>query len=173
LNTSKAATLIRQISIELMTDLINSSDLYVIQTEYSLYNFLRTWIYLRLFPNHNHNINDKNKSRIRPKSSIDSSNGTNNMSETDLITNYFGNRKDIKLPFLYTSEGRDYLKPFLALRTQYLINHTTDFQIIQSDNIIPREWITNHVLYHWQHVLKTDHWRDEGYFLNIHLLLLY
>lgn len=44
--------LLRDINIELMLLLVSSPSLYVIQTEFSLYTMLRTWIYLQLFPDY-------------------------------------------------------------------------------------------------------------------------
>ncbi|TMW40265.1 hypothetical protein DOY81_014654 [Sarcophaga bullata] len=133
---TKYPNLLRQISIELMTALISSPQIcMVMQTEFSLYTLLRTWIYLQC--------------------NTPSGNG-------DVIQQYFTSRKE-KRSFLSTLEGQQYLKPFLALRTQYLTNHHMDLKIVLNDNIIPKEWLHHHVLTHWNSILKVDHLPEEGF----------
>ncbi|KNC21714.1 Protein germ cell-less [Lucilia cuprina] len=188
---TKYPNLLRQISIELMTALITSPDLYVMQTEFSLYTLLRTWIYLRLNPNYDpenpqhqqelqlqyqqqqqqieaNNANANSASSSSAASSSSSSTNSNTPADsntpstsTDIIQQYFTNRRE-KRSFLSTPEGQQYLKPFLALRTQYLTNHHMDLKIVLNDNIIPKEWLHHHVLSHWNSILKVDHLPEEG-----------
>lgn len=43
---------LRPISIELMEKLTESSNLFVMQTEFSLYTLLRFWLFLKLHPDY-------------------------------------------------------------------------------------------------------------------------
>lgn len=183
---TKYPNLLRQISIELMTALISSPDLYVMQTEFSLYTLLRTWIYLRLNPNYDpenpqhqqelqlqfqqqqQQMEGNNVNSTLSLSSSSSSDSSNTQSESntpstngDVIQQYFSSRRE-KRSFLSTPDGQQYLKPFLALRTQYLTNHHMDLKIVLNDNIIPKEWLHHHVLNHWNSILKVDHLPEEG-----------
>ncbi|XP_067628747.1 protein germ cell-less [Eurosta solidaginis] len=162
----KDENLLRQISIELMTKLISSPDLYVMQTEFSLYTLLRTWMYLRLHPQYDpENSCDITLPSTENKRGRSGSSSSSNCSEAqtlaDLIQAYFGNRSE-KRPFLATPDGQQFVPPFQALRTQYLTNHHTDIKIVLNDNIIPKDWLHSHVLSHWHSILKVDHLPEEG-----------
>ncbi|XP_017494673.1 PREDICTED: protein germ cell-less-like [Rhagoletis zephyria] len=163
--------LLRQISIELMTKLIASPELYVMQTEFSLYTLLRTWMYLRLNPQYDSDNNSdaflaatggRDRGRSCSSGSTNSSkSGGDSPSLADLIQAFFGNRSE-RRPFLATPEGQQFVPPFQALRTQYLTNHHTDLKIVLNDNIIPKDWLHSHVLSHWHSILKVDHLPEEG-----------
>lgn len=164
----KDEQLLRQISVELMTKLVASPDLYVMQTEFSLYTLLRTWMYLRLYPQYD----AENTANIAPaagagdgsRSAVSSKNNNdNNESQclSDLVKDYFAHRSE-RRSFLATPEGQQFVPPFQALRTQYLTNHHTDLKIVLNDNIIPKDWLHSHVLSHWHSILKVDHLPEEG-----------
>ncbi|XP_055839558.1 protein germ cell-less [Episyrphus balteatus] len=138
---SKNTKILKEINIDLMTALILSPDLYVMQTEFSLYTLLRTWMYMILFPNYD----------------------PENCSAEEAITqqNFFANRQD-ENSFLETPEGNCFLKTFRALRTQYLTNHHMDFKTILADKIIPKEWLNVHVMNHWNAILNVDQLPEEG-----------
>lgn len=174
---TKYPNLLRQISIELMTALISSPDLYVMQTEYSLYTLLRNWIYLRLHPNYDPENPQHQAQQLEELKLQQQSNESNNTSSSsslsnspsdrspitsnDIVQNFFTSRRE-KRSFLSTPDGQQFLKPFLALRTQYLTNHHMDLKIVLNDNIIPKEWLHNHVLSNWNSILKVDHLPEEG-----------
>uniref|UniRef100_W8BY25 Protein germ cell-less n=1 Tax=Ceratitis capitata TaxID=7213 RepID=W8BY25_CERCA len=162
----KEERLLRQISVELMTELITSPDLYVMQTEFSLYTLLRTWIYLRLHPlydpsNPSATTSSTTNDDDRDKVTSGNSNAGDGASLADLIQAYFSNRSE-KRSFLATLEGQQFVPAFQALRTQYLTNHHTDLKIVLNDNIIPKDWLHSHVLTHWNSILKVDHLPEEG-----------
>lgn len=184
---TKYPNLLRQISIELMTALISSPDLYVMQTEFSLYTLLRTWIYLRLHPNYDpenpqHFMQQQQELQLQLQqqqlleansssatvagasnssaSAIDAAT-SNQLTPSDIIQSFFTSRRE-KRCFLATPDGQQFLKPFLALRTQYLTNHQMDLKIVLNDNIIPKEWLHQHVLNHWNSILKVDHLPEDG-----------
>lgn len=138
---SKNANLLKEINVDLMTALISSPDLYVMQTEFSLYTLLRTWLYMVLFPNYD-------PENCSPE-------------EGNVPQNYFANRQD-QNSFIETPEGNRFIKTFKALRTQYLTNHHMDLKTVLSDKIIPKEWLNAHVMSHWNSILKVDHLPEEG-----------
>ena len=74
---------------------------------------------------------------------------------------YFAERTD-QNPFLRTTEGKKYMKPFQALRVQHLLNHNIDLKLIIQDNIIPLEWLNHHLINHWSSILKIDHHFETG-----------
>uniref|UniRef100_A0A0K8U3Q8 Protein germ cell-less n=1 Tax=Bactrocera latifrons TaxID=174628 RepID=A0A0K8U3Q8_BACLA len=164
----KDEQLLRQISVELMTKLVASPDLYVMQTEFSLYTLLRTWMYLRLHPLYDAE-NTADKAPVAgagdgSRSAVGSNNNnSNNESQclSDLVKDYFAHRSE-RRSFLATPEGQQFVPPFQALRTQYLTNHHTDLKIVLNDNIIPKDWLHSHVLSHWHSILKVDHLPEEG-----------
>lgn len=49
---SKHSKWLSHISTDLMAELVNSADLFVVQTEFSLYMLLRFWLFLKLHPNY-------------------------------------------------------------------------------------------------------------------------
>uniref|UniRef100_A0A0A1WYT8 Protein germ cell-less n=1 Tax=Zeugodacus cucurbitae TaxID=28588 RepID=A0A0A1WYT8_ZEUCU len=166
----KDEQLLRQISVELMTKLVASPDLYVMQTEFSLYTLLRTWMYLRLHPLYD----AENTADIPPtagegdgsRSGVGGNANSNNSNSVgqclaELVKDYFANRSE-KRSFLATAEGQQFVPAFQALRTQYLTNHHTDLKIVLNDNVIPKDWLHSHVLTHWHSILKVDHLPEEG-----------
>ncbi|XP_039955492.1 protein germ cell-less [Bactrocera tryoni] len=163
----KDEQLLRQISVELMTKLVASPDLYVMQTEFSLYTLLRTWMYLRLHPLYDaENIAPAVGAADGSRSAVGSNNNSNNGNNesqclSDLVKDYFAHRSE-RRSFLATPEGQQFVPSFQALRTQYLTNHHTDLKIVLNDNIIPKDWLHSHVLSHWHSILKVDHLPEEG-----------
>lgn len=132
---------LKLISTELLTALVSSPNLYVMQTEFSLYTLLRTWLYTKIFP-------DFEPDENRPE-------------DLQIPQNYFAKRKD-SCPFLLTEEGLNYIEPFNALRLEYLICHHMDMKFVFGDNIIPKKWLFYHVQYHWNTILKIDHSPEPG-----------
>lgn len=127
---------------DLITALVSSPNLYVFQTEFSLYILLRLWIYLKFFPDYN------------PEADFYKFHGNNPQT-------YFTERKD-KTPFLNTKQGKTFIKPFQVLRIQHLLNHNIDLKLVLQDNIIPLDWLNSHLLNHWSAVLKVDHHFEAG-----------
>lgn len=141
---SKHSKWLKLINADLLSELISSPDLVVMQTEFALYALLKVWIYIRI---HSDEIN----------------NSTTNKSSEILAqtTNYFSNIKS-KTPFLMTRDGSPFIKPFQRLRLQHLINHPIDMKIILEDNIIPRDWLNDPFMMHWNSLIKIDNSFDSG-----------
>ncbi|KAJ4451919.1 hypothetical protein ANN_03397 [Periplaneta americana] len=124
---------LREISVDLMQKLVTNCDLYVMQTEFSLYVLLRFWVFLQLHPEWDSSSRDS-------------------LLEAH---HYFQNREDEE-PFLLTREGRTFIGPFKALRYNHLINHHLDVEMLKTDRIVPAEWLTPAVSDQWYHMLRVD-----------------
>jgi BTB/POZ domain-containing protein 13 (germ cell-less protein-like 1) len=68
-----------------------------------------------------------------------------------------------KTPFLLSSQGRYLAKPYQALRLQHLLNHHIDLKILKSDNIVPPEWLNDHLYQQWNYMLQIDQSIEKGY----------
>uniref|UniRef100_A0A182WEH6 BTB domain-containing protein n=1 Tax=Anopheles minimus TaxID=112268 RepID=A0A182WEH6_9DIPT len=133
----RCAEWLRLISFELMEQLASSADLYVVQTEFTVYTLLRYWMALKLFPDE---------------------------SPTDGVEHpkerYFSERTST-VPFLCTAEGAPYERVFRALRLPNLLNHHVDIRVLRQDNIIPLEWLHKPLLQQWNSVLTIDQSLDK------------
>ncbi|EEB13890.1 hypothetical protein Phum_PHUM264430 [Pediculus humanus corporis] len=129
------------ISVDLMTALISSPNLFVVQTESSIYYLLQFWLYIILNPS-------KKNSGNRQQILIESS-------------EYFQKLYDGK-EFLLTEKGKEFSPPFRALRIQHLINLLDDMKRIKNDKIIPEEWLNEATNSAWLSLLKFDHGMSRG-----------
>lgn len=135
------------INADLLSELIDSPDLVVMQTEFALYALLKVWMYLKI-----HHSDDRQ------------TNDTDEMNATEIVShasNYFSSLKT-KTPFLHTPSGQQFMKPFLKLRLQHLINHPVDIKLILEDNIIPKEWLYAPFMMQWNSLIKIDNCLDSG-----------
>ncbi|PNF30590.1 hypothetical protein B7P43_G06130 [Cryptotermes secundus] len=129
---------LREISVDLMEKLISNPDLFVMQTEFSIYVLLRFWMFLQLHP-------ERDSSR---ESVLEAQ-------------QYFQNRKDEE-PFLVTREGKRFAGPFEALRLQHLVNHHLDIDMLKCDRIVPQDWLAPLVSQQWYRMLRLDQGLDRG-----------
>ncbi|KAL0114461.1 hypothetical protein PUN28_011610 [Cardiocondyla obscurior] len=124
---------LKEISPDLMAELVVSPDLVVLQTEFCIYMMLRLWLFAYM----------------------------HNCEETLNVDEYFKNQK-WTIPFLTTEEGQKYAAPFKALRMKYLLLHERDDKILYSDNLIPPEWLYSAYREQWLHLLRVDGNKDRG-----------
>lgn len=145
---SKRTDLLSQISIDLMCDLTASLQICVIQSEYSVYVLLRNWMALQLHPDfesEDHAALDvvpdvQEPIELAPLQTL------NEDDVSELID--FSNREG-ECSFLSTAEGEPYVRVFQKLRLQYLANDCVELKRIFDDNIIPWEWLCDHLETHW------------------------
>ncbi|EDW09654.1 protein germ cell-less [Drosophila mojavensis] len=153
---------LRHISIELMTLLTASHDLYVMQTEFSLYTLLRTWMFLQLHPNYDPDDPVQRAEAQRTQERLVNAGVETHTPSVDVVQwAYFAGRMEER-SFLATPEGQPYVPVFQKLRTQYLTNHYMDLKIIFNDNIIPKEWLYKHIHSHWDALLRIDHGQEDA-----------
>lgn len=158
---SKFPNLLRQISIELMSALTASHDLYVMQTEFSLYTLLRTWMFLRIHPDYDPEDPVQRAEALKTQERLANAGVETHTPSVDVVQwTYFTNRMEER-SFLATPEGQPYIRVFQRLRTQYLTNHYMDLKIIYNDNIIPKEWLYRHIHSHWEALLRIDHGQED------------
>lgn len=128
---------LRTIPISLMVKLVANADLFVVQTEFSLYVMLKFWMYMHVHP---HLANDP---AIKD------------------INMFYSSRTD-ENPFLLTKDGGKFLVAFQGLRIHNLISHHVDVEAVQRDNIIPHSWLNPVVLNQWKTMLKVNQNEDKG-----------
>ncbi|KAH8401935.1 hypothetical protein KR009_008727 [Drosophila setifemur] len=158
---SKQPNLLRLISIELMSALTASHDLYVMQTEFSLYTLLRTWMFLRLHPEYDPEDPVQRAEALKTQERLVNAGVDTHTPSVDVVQwTYFTSRMEER-SFLATPEGQPYIPVFQRLRTQYLTNHYMDLKIIYNDNIIPKEWLYRHIHSHWDALLRIDHSQED------------
>lgn len=85
-----------------------------------------------------------------------------NKEETVQIDEFFKNHTWTE-PFLGTEDGKNYITPFKALRYKYLLLHDQDVNILNSDNLIPQEWLYDAYKEQWLHLLRIDANKDRGW----------
>ncbi|ALC40652.1 gcl [Drosophila busckii] len=159
---NKHPNLLRHISIDLMNLLTASHDLYVLQTEFSLYTLLRTWMFLQLHPHYDPEDPVQRAEALKTQERLTNAGVETNTPSMDVAQwTYFTNRMEER-SFLATPEGQPYVRVFQRLRTQYLTNHYMDLKIIFNDNIIPKEWLYKHIHSHWDALLRIDHHQEDG-----------
>ncbi|EDV98399.1 protein germ cell-less [Drosophila grimshawi] len=159
---SKQPNLLRHIPIELMYLLTASSDLYVMQTEFSLYTLLRTWMFLQLHPHYDPDDPVQRAEAQKQQERLVNAGVETHTPSVDVVQwTYFASRMEER-SFLATPEGQPYVRVFQRLRTQYLTNHYMDLKIIFNDNIIPKEWLYRHIHSHWDALLRIDHGQDDS-----------
>ncbi|XP_030375029.1 protein germ cell-less isoform X2 [Scaptodrosophila lebanonensis] len=159
---NKHPNLLRHISIDLMSALTSSHDLYVMQTEFSLYTLLRTWMFLRLHPDYDPEDPAQLAEAQKTQQRLANAGVDTHTPAVDIVQwAYFANRMEER-SFLATPEGQPYVCVFQKLRTQYLTNHYMDLKIIFNDNIIPKEWLYRHIHSHWDALLRIDHGQEDG-----------
>lgn len=128
---------LRTIPIPLMTRLVANPDLFVVQTEFSLYVMLKFWMFMHVHPDL-----------------------ANDPSIKDINT-FYSSRTD-ENPYLLTKQGEDFILAFQGLRVHNLISHHMDVEAVQRDNIIPRSWLNPAVLKQWKIMLKVNQNEDKG-----------
>lgn len=138
------------LNADLLSELIDSPDLVVMQTEFALYALLKVWMYLKI----HQNTDDSSKEETNRK----------NVNASEIVSqasSYFSSLKS-QTPFLQTSIGQRFVKPFLKLRLQHLINHPVDIKLILEDNIIPKDWLYLPFMVQWNSLIKIDNCLDSG-----------
>lgn len=161
-------TFLKEITPELMTELIVSPDLVAMQTEFCIYTMLRVWYVDK--------ITDAIVTQLHQRSLFDVCHyaialtpvmsrrlfaHTHNEEETPQIEEYFKNHQWTQ-PFLTMKEGKRYAAPFKALRMKYLVLHEQDVKLLYNDNLIPPDWMHDAYREQWLHVLRIDGHEERG-----------
>ncbi|XP_025836534.1 protein germ cell-less [Agrilus planipennis] len=128
---------LRTIPVSLMISLVANPDLFVMQTEFSIYVMLKFWMYMHLHPDLNESPPVKE------------------------INTFYCSRKG-ETAFLLTKEGEKFKPAFRGLRLHNLISHYMDVEMIERDNIVPQHWLNPVVVDQWKTMLKINQNEDSG-----------
>ncbi|KAM6902113.1 germ cell-less protein-like 1 [Xenentodon cancila] len=143
LMTHQNVDLIKEIGVEVMEQLIQSSDLFVMQVEMDVYTALKKWMFLQLNPSWDGPI----KQLLSDADAWLCKHRTD-LSETE--------------SFLNTDEGEPFRSVFKLVRLQYIINDLASARILERDNILPPDWMTAMYKNQWFAMLRTEFDNDNG-----------
>uniref|UniRef100_A0A671YJA0 Germ cell-less, spermatogenesis associated n=1 Tax=Sparus aurata TaxID=8175 RepID=A0A671YJA0_SPAAU len=148
LMTHQNVDLMKELGSEVMEQLIQSSDLFVMQVEMDVYTALKKWMFLQL-----------NLSWDGPIKQL--------LADADAWlckrrtgTSFFYLCE--KEPFLNTEEGTPFRSVFKYVRLQYIINDLASARILERDNILPPDWLTSVYKNQWFAMLRTEFDNDNG-----------
>nr|XP_058906181.1 germ cell-less protein-like 1 [Kogia breviceps] len=137
--TQRSQELLREVSLDLMKEVIASSDLLVMEVEMDVYTMLKKWMFLQLQPTwrgpHSALLPDTNSWLAKSRSE---SGGT---------------------PFLETEQGRAFVPVFQQLRLAYIIWDLTSARIIHQDALIPASWLTPVYKEYWLAPIQAEQTR--------------
>lgn len=133
--------LLKEISCELMEEIVGSPDLYVLQVELDVYTLVKKWLYLQLFPSY-----------------------SGDMTSLAEKMNYFEElaTDDKSFYYLKTSEGSRYIRVFSKVRFHHIVNDMQSVRSLNADHIIPPEWLQPYFSYQWNKMLAVDQGLDKG-----------
>ncbi|XP_012501878.1 PREDICTED: germ cell-less protein-like 1 [Propithecus coquereli] len=129
-------------NINVMKQLIASSNLFVMQVEMDVYTALKKWMFLQLVPSWNGSLKQL-------------------LTETDI---WFSKRKkDFEgMPFLETEQGKPFVPVFRYLRLQYIISDLASARITEQDCIVPSEWLSAVYKQQWLSMLRAEQDSEVG-----------
>ena len=135
---------LREVSPALMSDLVSSPDLFVMQTECSVYVLLRLWVFLQLHPAWDG----------EPQQAVNASQRYFKSIQLDC--------EDQTRYFLDTDEAKQFLAVFRNIRLPHLINHHMNVEKLVSDKIVPESWMSSTYYARWMTLLRLDCGIDRG-----------
>ncbi|XP_045727428.1 germ cell-less protein-like 1 [Mirounga angustirostris] len=142
LMTQHSEDLLREVSPELMKELVASSELLVMEVEMDVYTMLKKWMFLQLQPTWR-----------GPHKAL--------LPDADLwFTRSRGESEGT--PFLETKQGRDFVPVFQQLRLAYIICDLPSVRIIDQDALIPAAWLTPVYKEQWLALLQAEQTRELG-----------
>ena len=134
--------LLRQLSPDVMKELIASSELLVMEVEMDVYAMLKKWMYLQLQPGWR-----------GPRRAL--------LHEANL---WFARskRESGGTPFLETQEGRAFVPVFQRLRLAYIICDLSSARIIDQDALIPATWLAPVYKDQWLALVRAEQSKGVG-----------
>ncbi|KTF77098.1 hypothetical protein cypCar_00024441 [Cyprinus carpio] len=128
---------------EIMEQLIQSSDLFVMQVEMDVYTALKKWMFLQLNPSWDGPIKQL-------------------LLDADAWLCKRRSEAGEEEPFLNTDDGMPFVPVFRHIRLQYIINDLASARMLERDNILPPEWLSTVYKQQWFAMLRTEHDNDNG-----------
>ncbi|XP_056146947.1 germ cell-less protein-like 1 [Lampris incognitus] len=143
LMTHQNVDLMKELGVDIMEQLIQSSDLFVMQVEMDVYTALKKWTFLQLNPSWDGPI----------KQLLADADAWLCKRRTELCE---------KEPFLSTEEGASFASVFKHLRLQYIVNDLASARVLERDNVLPPYWLTSVYKNQWFAMLRTEFDNDNG-----------
>uniref|UniRef100_U3JBK5 BACK domain-containing protein n=1 Tax=Ficedula albicollis TaxID=59894 RepID=U3JBK5_FICAL len=143
LMTHQSVGLFKELSINLMMQLISSSNLFVLQVEMDVYTALKKWMFLQLVP---------------------SWNGSFKQVLTEADAWFAERRREFggDIAFLESAQGSAFLPVFAHLRLQYIISDLASARIVERDALLPSEWLSSVYKQQWFAMLRAEQDNDIG-----------
>lgn len=142
LMTQRNEDLLMEVSLDLMKELIASSDLLVMEVEMDIYTTLKKWTFLQLQPTWR---------------------GTRRALLPDANSWFARHRGESEgAPFLETEQGRAFIPVFQQLRLAYIICDLPSAHIIDQDALIPAAWLTPVYKEQWLALLRAEQTKEIG-----------
>ncbi|KAM9577774.1 germ cell-less protein-like 1 [Trichechus inunguis] len=142
LMTQCSEELLRDVSRDLMKELVASSELLVIEVEMDVYTTLKKWMFLQLQP-----------AWRGPSRTL--------LSDADVW--FARHRREADgAPFLETEQGTAFVPVFRQLRLAYIICDLPSARVIDQDSLIPAAWLTPVYKEQWLALLRAEQTRDLG-----------
>uniref|UniRef100_A0A8C0X5X7 BTB domain-containing protein n=1 Tax=Castor canadensis TaxID=51338 RepID=A0A8C0X5X7_CASCN len=142
LMTQHSEELLLEISLDLMKELIASSELMVMEVEMDVYTTLKKWMFLQLQP-----------AWTGPQRSL--------LHCADLWFAKY-RRECEGTPFLETEQGRAFVPVFQQLRLAHIICDLPSARIIDQDALIPATWLMPVYKEQWLALLRAEQTRELG-----------
>ncbi|XP_065071830.1 germ cell-less protein-like 1 [Rhopilema esculentum] len=132
----------KEISQDVLEQVLQSMEFVVMQVEVDVYNFLKIWVYLKLHPTCD-----------LPLKSI--------VQETQ---RFFIEREqeENKRAFLATEEGLQFASTFKCLKLERLLEDSKAINLLKKDGIIPKEWLLSLYEEQWNRMLNVYNGSDQG-----------
>ncbi|EDL95995.1 similar to germ cell-less (predicted) [Rattus norvegicus] len=134
--------LLLEINLNLMRELIASSDLLVVGVEMDVYITLKKWMYLQLEAR----TCSESQRAVLP---------------AQLCFAKFKSESDSS-PFLDSNQGRTFVPVFQKLRLPYIICDLPSAHVIDQDGLIPATWLTPVYKEQWLALLRAEQSRELG-----------
>lgn len=142
LMTRPSEELLREVSLDLMKEVIASSELLVMEVEMDVYTTLKKWMFLQLQPTWRGPHRD-----LLP----------------DADSWFAGSRQGSEgTAFLETEQGRAFVPVFQQLRLAYIICDLPSARIIDQDALIPATWLSPVYKEQWLALLRAEQTRELG-----------
>ncbi|GAB1302979.1 Germ cell-less protein-like 1 [Apodemus speciosus] len=142
LMTRQNEELLLEINLNLMKELIASSDLVVVGVEMDVYTTLKKWMYLQLEAR----TCSESQRALLPE---------------ELCFAKFRSESDSS-PFLDSDQGRAFVSVFQQLRLPYIICDLPSAHVIDQDGLIPATWLTPVYKEQWLALLRAEQSRELG-----------
>lgn len=130
----------------LMSRILNSPKMFVVQVEMDVYTMLRKWLYYRI--NHHHDTKGGG--------------GDSNHDSKEVLKFFRDRFKSTDQRFLQSEIGREFIEVFQAVRFCNIIRDYGCCREIEIDGIIPLTWLVPLYRVRWLEMLKVEQGTDRG-----------